>query len=159
MQVNVETRSHERYFEELIRGDNPMTRLDASGDPRIIPGGRLLRGLGLDELPQLINVLRGEMSMVGPRPCTPNEFAHYKVWQRERVNAAPGLTGYWQVNGKNKTTFAEMIDMDIFYIKNMSLGLDLTILVKTLPAVMAQVIESRIARRIRAIGTDAAPKR
>ncbi len=149
MKVNVETQSHERYLEQLIHANRPMTKLDASGDPRIIPGGRILRAMGLDELPQLFNVLRGEMSLVGPRPCTPHEFARYQVWQQERVNAPPGLTGYWQVNGKNKTTFTEMINMDIFYTKNMSLWLDLAIMVKTFPAVMAQVIETRIAPRVR----------
>jgi exopolysaccharide production protein ExoY len=148
MKVNVETQSHERYLEQLIHGDRPMTKLDASGDPRIIPGGRILRAMGLDELPQLLNVLRGEMSLVGPRPCTPHEFSRYQVWQHERVNAPPGLTGYWQVNGKNKTTFTEMINMDIYYTKNMSLLLDLMIMVKTFPAVITQVIETRIARRV-----------
>jgi lipopolysaccharide/colanic/teichoic acid biosynthesis glycosyltransferase len=148
MKVNVETQSHERYLEQLIHGDRPMTKLDASGDPRIIPGGRILRAMGLDELPQLFNVLRGEMSLVGPRPCTPHEFSRYQVWQHERVNAPPGLTGYWQVNGKNKTTFTEMIKMDIYYTKNMSLWLDLMIMVKTFPAIINQVIETRIARRV-----------
>src|SRR5580704_2486965 len=143
MKVNVETQSHERHLEQLIHGDRPMTKLDASGDPRIIPGGRILRAIGLDELPQLFNVLRGEMSLVGPRPCTPHEFSRYQLWQHERVNASPGLTGYWQVNGKNKTTFTEMINMDIFYTKNLSLWLDFTILFKTPPALVAQVIETR----------------
>jgi lipopolysaccharide/colanic/teichoic acid biosynthesis glycosyltransferase len=100
-------------------------------------------------LPQLFNVLRGEMSLVGPRPCTPHEFSRYQAWQRERVNAQPGLTGYWQVNGKNKTTFTEMINMDIFYTRNMSLWLDLEIMAKTLPAVAAQVIETRLPSRVR----------
>jgi len=149
MKVNVETQSHELYLEQLIHGNRPMTKLDASGDPRIIPGGRILRAMGLDELPQLFNVFRGEMSLVGPRPCTPHEFARYQVWQQERVNAAPGLTGYWQVNGKNKTTFTEMVNMDIFYTKNMSLWLDLWIMVKTFPAIMAQVIETRMASSVR----------
>jgi lipopolysaccharide/colanic/teichoic acid biosynthesis glycosyltransferase len=149
MKVNVETQSHERYLEQLIHANRPMTKLDASGDPRIIPGGRILRAIGLDELPQLFNVFRGEMSLVGPRPCTPHEFTRYQGWQQERVNAPPGLTGYWQVNGKNKTTFTEMINMDIFYTKNMSLWLDLTIMVKTFPAVINQVIETRIATRVR----------
>jgi lipopolysaccharide/colanic/teichoic acid biosynthesis glycosyltransferase len=149
MKVNVETQSHERYLEQLIHANRPMTKLDASGDPRIIPGGRILRAMGLDELPQLFNVFRGEMSLVGPRPCTPHEFSRYQLWQHERVNAPPGLTGYWQVNGKNKTTFTEMINMDIFYTKKMSLWLDLMIMVKTFPAVMTQVIETRIARRVR----------
>ena len=145
MKVNVETRTHEHHLEQLIKADVPMTKLDAAGDPRIIPGGRFLRATGLDELPQLFNVLRGEMSLVGPRPCTPHEFKSYQVWQRERVNARPGLTGYWQVNGKNRTTFTEMIKLDIFYTKNMSLWLDLTIMLKTLPALITQVIDSRSA--------------
>src|SRR6266853_6715519 len=115
----------------------------------LFPYTTLFRAMGLDELPQLFNVLRGDMSLVGPRPCTPHEFSRYQVWQQERVNAQPGLTGYWQVNGKNKTTFTEMINMDIFYTKNMSLWLDLTIMVKTFPAVLTQVIEAHIARRVR----------
>jgi lipopolysaccharide/colanic/teichoic acid biosynthesis glycosyltransferase len=147
MKVNVETRTHERHLEQLINTDVPMTKLDAAGDPRIIAGGRILRATGLDELPQLFNVLRGEMSLVGPRPCTPHEFKSYQVWQRERVNARPGLTGYWQVNGKNRTTFAEMIKLDIFYTKNMSLWLDLTIMFKTLPALITQVVDGRSAKR------------
>jgi exopolysaccharide production protein ExoY len=148
MKVNVETQSHEQYLDQLINGNSPMTKLDSSGDPRIIAGGRILRAMGLDELPQLFNVLKGEMSLVGPRPCTPHEFSRYQLWQKDRVNAQPGLTGFWQVNGKNKTTFTEMINMDIFYTKNMSLWLDLSILVKTFPAVMAQVIETRMASRV-----------
>jgi lipopolysaccharide/colanic/teichoic acid biosynthesis glycosyltransferase len=149
MKVNVETQSHEQYVDQLIHGNRPMTKLDASGDPRIIAGGRILRAMGLDELPQLINVFRGEMSLVGPRPCTPHEFGRYQGWQQDRVNAPPGLTGYWQVNGKNKTTFTEMIHMDIFYTKNMSLWLDLTIMAKTFPAILVQVIETRFAPRVR----------
>jgi exopolysaccharide production protein ExoY len=144
MKVNADTQSHEVHFEQLMQANSPMTKLDASGDPRIIPGGRILRAMGLDELPQLFNVLRGEMSLVGPRPCTPHEFQCYKPWQQERANAAPGLTGYWQVNGKNKTTFTEMINMDIFYAKNMSVWLDLAIMIKTFPAILAQVLESRL---------------
>ena len=120
--------THERYLEELIRKDCPMTKLDAYGDQRVAPFGRILRASGLDELPQIFNVLRGEMSLVGPRPCTPNEFALYEPWQRKRVNGLPGLTGYWQINGKNKTTFNEMIVMDLFYLKNLSLLLDLKIM-------------------------------
>jgi exopolysaccharide production protein ExoY len=149
MKVNVETQSHERHLEQLIHANRPMTKLDSAGDPRIIPGGRILRAMGLDELPQLFNVLRGEMSLVGPRPCTPHEFGRYQKWQQDRVNAPPGLTGYWQVNGKNKTTFTEMINMDIFYTRNMSFWLDLAIMFKTFPAILCQVVETRIvARRV-----------
>lgn len=118
-----------------------MTKLDAA-DPRLISGGRFLRASGLDELPQIFNVLRGEMSLVGPRPCLPHEFERYTVWQQERVNAPPGLTGFWQVNGKNKTTFSEMIAMDIFYARHMSIWLDLKIILKTIPALIEQMDES-----------------
>src|SRR6516164_9295266 len=146
MKVNVETQSHEKHLEQLIDGNAAMTKLD-SGDPRIIVGGRILRALGLDELPQLLNVLRGEMSLVGPRPCTPYEFRRYKDWQRERVNALPGLTGYWQVNGKNKTTFTEMVHMDIWYTRNLSPWLDVVIIFKTIPAIAVQLLETRILAR------------
>jgi lipopolysaccharide/colanic/teichoic acid biosynthesis glycosyltransferase len=142
MKLSAETQTHERYLENLMRVDSPMTKLDAHGDPRLAPFGRVLRASGLDELPQIFNVLRGEMSLVGPRPCTPNEFAHYEPWQRQRVNCLPGLTGYWQVNGKNKTTFREMIALDLFYLKNMSILLDLKIMVKTGTAIAGQLSES-----------------
>ena len=115
----------------------PMTKLDANDD-RIIFGGRFLRATGLDELPQIFNVLRGEMSLVGPRPCTPLEFEKYEGRERERVEAAPGLTGYWQVNGKNRTTFQEMIEMDLFYARNTSVRFDLWIVAKTPAALFEQ---------------------
>lgn len=143
MKVSAETDTHERHLEKLIQIDCPMTKLDAGGDPRLAPFGRILRASGLDELPQIFNVLLGDMSLVGPRPCLPNEFACYQPWQRERVNGLPGLTGYWQVNGKNKRTFSEMIAMDLFYLKNMSLLLDLKIMFKTGAAIAGQLLESR----------------
>ncbi|MGH7984402.1 MAG: sugar transferase [Candidatus Udaeobacter sp.] len=143
MRLSAETQTHERYFENLMRVDCPMTKLDAYGDPRLAPFGRILRASGLDELPQIFNVLQGEMSLVGPRPCTPNEFARYEPWQRQRVNCLPGLTGYWQVNGKNKTTFRRMIEMDLFYVKNMSIWLDLKIMLKTGTVMAGQIFESR----------------
>src|SRR5213595_567895 len=145
MRLSAETQTHERYFENLMRVDCPMTKLDAYGDSRLAPFGRVLRASGLDELPQIFNVLRGEMSVVGPRPCTPNEFAHYEPWQRERVNGLPGLTGYWQVNGKNKTTFNEMIAMDLFYLENVSILLDLKIMLKTGAVIAGQLFESQPA--------------
>src|SRR5204862_6034472 len=149
MKLSAETQVHERHFEESMRVDCPMTKLDVYGDPRLAPFGRILCASGLDELPQIFNVLRGEMSLVGPRPCTPNEFAHYEPWQRERVNGLPGLTGYWQVNGKNKTTFNEMIAMDLFYLENVSILLDLKIMLKTGAVSAAQLFGSQPAAHTR----------
>jgi lipopolysaccharide/colanic/teichoic acid biosynthesis glycosyltransferase len=157
MKVSAETQTHEHYFHELMKVDRPMTKLDAYGDPRLAPFGRFLRASGLDELPQIFNVLCGEMSLVGPRPCTPNEFAHYEPWQRERVNGLPGLTGHWQVNGKNNTTFNAMIVMDLFYLENMSVLLDLKIMLKTGAVIAGQLLESRQAAqrdRVRAKRTE-----
>jgi exopolysaccharide production protein ExoY len=141
MKVNAETRSHETYLEQLMVSDAPMIKLDAKGDPRLIPGGKLLRAIGLDELPQLFNVVRGEMSVVGPRPCTVREFELYAPEDRERVNALPGLTGFWQVNGKNRTTFRQMIDMDVFYSENITLRMDLKIIARTFPAIATQLFD------------------
>jgi exopolysaccharide production protein ExoY len=142
MHVNSETLSHEGYFEKLMQSNCPMTKLDVCGDARLIRGGRILRALGLDELPQLVNVMRSEMSLVGPRPCTPHEFDRYLPEQKVRVNAPPGLTGYWQVNGKNRTSFSQMISMDIYYGQHMSVLMDLGIILRTLPAIGIQVCES-----------------
>ena len=152
MKVSAETQTHEHYFHELMKVDRPMTKLDAYGDPRLAPFGRFLRASGLDELPQIFNVLCGEMSLVGPRPCTPNEFAHYEPWQRERVNGLPGLTGHWQVNGKNNTTFNAMIVMDLFYLENMSVLLDLKIMLKTGAVIAGQLLESRQAAQRDRVG-------
>ena len=145
MKLSAETQTHEQYFKELMRANCAMTKLDTHGDPRLAPFGRILRASGLDELPQIFNVLCGEMSLVGPRPCLPNEFANYQAWQRERANALPGLTGLWQVSGKNKTTFNEMIAMDLFYLKNMSILLDLKIMLKTFAVIAEQLFKSRPA--------------
>jgi len=142
MKLSAETKVHEQHLEELIKSNRRMTKLDA-GDPRLVPLGRILRASGLDELPQLFNVLRGEMSLVGPRPCLPNEFASYEPWQKRRVDALPGLTGYWQVNGKNNTTFRQMVAMDLSYLENMSISLDLKIMLMTGSAILTQLLESR----------------
>lgn len=135
-----DTMSHEKHVGSLIAGNAPMTKLDARGDKRLIPVvGRLLRAGGLDELPQLFNVLRGEMSVVGPRPCLPSEYALYLPWQRERFLGLPGLTGLWQVSGKNRTTFDQMIEFDIKYVRTQSLWLDLKIMLRTIPLLMAEL--------------------
>jgi lipopolysaccharide/colanic/teichoic acid biosynthesis glycosyltransferase len=148
MKVNAETKLHETHVEILMKTDVPMTKLDAIGDSRLIPGGRFLRAAGLDELPQIYNVIRGEMSLVGPRPCTPKEFEAYEPAQRERFNAPPGLTGLWQVNGKNKTTFSEMNAMDIQYVREKSIWMDLGIIAKTIPAIIGQLVENRRRSRL-----------
>jgi lipopolysaccharide/colanic/teichoic acid biosynthesis glycosyltransferase len=149
MKVSAETQTHERYYEELIRTNCPMTKLDANGDARLAPFGRILRASGLDELPQIFNVLAGEMSLVGPRPCLPNEFANYEPWQRERVNGLPGLTGLWQVSGKDKTSFKEMIKLDLAYLSKMSILLDVKIMLKTTVTIARQVFEwQQAARRV-----------
>lgn len=139
MFVSADTGVHQSYFKDLMQTNAPMTKLDAKGDKRLIPGGWLLRASGLDELPQIINVLKGEMSLVGPRPCIPSEYEQYLPWQRERVNATPGLTGLWQVSGKNRTTFDEMIRFDIKYARSISLGQDLKIIFSTAPALLQQI--------------------
>jgi lipopolysaccharide/colanic/teichoic acid biosynthesis glycosyltransferase len=141
MHVGADTSSHQTYFTALMKSDAPMQKLDSKGDSRLIAGGWLIRSAGLDELPQMINILRGEMSLVGPRPCIPYEFEGYTSEQRARFNTAPGLTGLWQVSGKNRTTFDQMIQLDLRYVAQRSLGLDLTILVKTLPAIVSQIAQ------------------
>jgi lipopolysaccharide/colanic/teichoic acid biosynthesis glycosyltransferase len=143
MKAGAETRTHENHFKELVQSGVPMVKLDSLKDRRIIPGGRLLRCTGLDELPQLFNVLLGDMSLVGPRPCTPSEMECYSEPQRARFEVLPGITGYWQVNGKNKTTFNQMVEMDIQYRERMSLMFDLVIMMGTLPALAMQALESR----------------
>jgi exopolysaccharide production protein ExoY len=142
MVVSSDPDVHRRHLEQVLGSSQPMTKIDMKGDDRLIPLGWLLRATGLDELPQMINVLRGEMSLVGPRPCLPFEYECYQPWQRERFNAVPGLTGLWQVSGKNHTTFDEMIRLDIQYSRNLSLWSDIGIMLRTLPVLVAQTQET-----------------
>lgn len=143
MKSGASTTAHQHHLKTLLESDGPMTKMDAAGDPRLIPFGRFLRATGLDELPQLLNVARGEMSLVGPRPCTPYEFEAYRPEHLARFDTLPGLTGLWQVNGKNKTTFSEMIRWDIEYVKKKSVWLDLKIMGATFSALATQVRELR----------------
>lgn len=147
MFVGADTGVHQGHLKQLLTSDVPMVKMDAKGDPRVIPMGRILRSTGLDELPQLINVLLGDMSLVGPRPCLPYEYAEYLPWQKERFNAMPGLTGLWQVSGKNRTTFVEMIQLDIKYARIQNPWLDLQIIFKTIPALVTQVRENRARKK------------
>jgi exopolysaccharide biosynthesis polyprenyl glycosylphosphotransferase len=105
-------------------------------DPRVTRTGRVLRRLSLDELPQLLNVLRGDMSLVGPRPPIPYEVEAYELWHRKRLDMKPGVTGLWQVSGRNRLSFEEMVRLDLFYIENWSLLLDLKIILRTLPVML-----------------------
>jgi lipopolysaccharide/colanic/teichoic acid biosynthesis glycosyltransferase len=146
MRVGSDTNGHQDYFKQLIGTNAPMMKLDSRGDSRLIPGSKLLRASGLDELPQVINVLRREMSVVGPRPCIPGEYAAYQPWQRQRCEAMPGLTGLWQVSGKNRTTFEEMVNLDIRYGETKSWMLDLRIIVMTVPALLVQIYDTRFRK-------------
>lgn len=147
MRVNADTTNHAAHFKELVGTKAPMVKLDSRGDNRLIPGCWILRASGLDELPQVINVLRGDMSVVGPRPCLPAEYDLYEPWQRARFTTIPGLTGLWQVSGKNRTTFDEMIRLDIRYAQTKSFWLDLRIIVMTVPALLVQIYDTRIGRK------------
>jgi lipopolysaccharide/colanic/teichoic acid biosynthesis glycosyltransferase len=150
MKVDAEHASHRDYLKQLISSQSPMTKLDLQGDRRLIPGGAWLRATGLDELPQLVNIWRGEMSLVGPRPCLPYEFEEHSASQKHRYDALPGLTGLWQVSGKNSTTFTEMVELDIWYAGHRSLWLDLKIIARTPFALLEQVVAARRARPPRA---------
>ncbi|RYY58918.1 MAG: sugar transferase [Chitinophagaceae bacterium] len=140
MRENAETTIHDQYARTLAETAAPMHKLD-SRDPRLIFGGGFLRASGLDELPQFLNVLRGDMSLVGPRPCLLVELAGYRNSHRKRFDGLPGITGNWQVNGKNSTNFRRMIALDISYINNISVKTDLEILAKTVPALCRQLME------------------
>lgn len=130
-------RDADKMHDELVRqtGADPR-RPKWENDPRRTRVGKWLRRTSLDELPNLVNVLRGEMSIVGPRPPTPTEVALYEPWQRQRLNTQPGLTGLWQVSGRSKIPFEEQCLLDIYYIENWSLGLELQILLRTIPNVL-----------------------
>ena len=131
---------HESHIRAFVNGtlhqesDEQGFKLD--NDPRITRVGKFIRRTSIDELPQLINVVRGEMSLIGPRPVPIYEVEGYQPRHYERLQALPGITGYWQVRGRSQVSFEEMVQMDIWYVRNASIRLDLKILLETLPAVL-----------------------
>ncbi len=145
MYVNNDASQHQKYVRQLIAGQAAKSpSSDPNGgvfkltnDPRITRVGRFLRRTSLDELPQFLNVLRGEMSLVGPRPAIPYEVEAYDIWHRRRVlEAKPGITGLWQVQGRSRVGFDEMVRLDLRYVRSWSPWLDLKILLQTPKAVM-----------------------
>ena len=126
---------HKEFVTKMIKGeiaqDGSGKTLKIVNDPRVTAVGRLLRKTSLDELPQLINVIKGEMSLVGPRPCLPYEYELYKDWHKKRTAVRPRITGLWQVVGRSEVSFEDMILLDLYYIYNRSFELDLSILFET----------------------------
>ncbi len=143
MYSNLDSTIHRDYIKKLISGQlDKDSQQDSvykiTRDPRVTPVGRLLRKTSLDELPQFINVLRGDMSLVGPRPPIPYEFMDYDVWHRARVlNVKPGITGLWQIMGRSSTSFNDMVRLDLRYVREWTLWLDFKILLKTPWVVLA----------------------
>jgi len=143
MTVDNSDNHHRDFTKGFIKGQ-AMDAPDTSGkpvfkmrrDPRVTSIGRFLRRTSLDELPQFINVLKGEMTLVGPRPPIIYELPHYKEWHKGRLSVRPGLTGLWQVSGRSTVPFDEMVMLDLYYIENWSLTLDLKIISRTLPVML-----------------------
>ena len=134
---------HREYMNKLIQGEAESQADDGEEplfkmkhDPRITEIGHFLRKTSLDEIPQLLNVLSGSMSLVGPRPPIPYEVNAYKSWHMQRLSVKPGITGLWQVSGRSTTTFDQMVNLDLEYIEKRSLPLDLKILFNTIPAAL-----------------------
>ncbi len=143
MYTNADSVQHQEYLKRLIRNGEAHS-VDAEGkpvfkiahDPRITRVGRFMRRTSIDELPQLFNVFSGDMSLVGPRPPLEYEVNEYRDWHMERLNIRPGITGLWQVSGRSRLSFDQMVELDIAYIERWSLLLDLTILIRTIPVVL-----------------------
>jgi lipopolysaccharide/colanic/teichoic acid biosynthesis glycosyltransferase len=142
MKMDADCDIHKSHLKELINGDRILKKLDQEKDCRLIPLAGLLRKTCLDELPQFFNVLKGEMSLVGPRPVLYYEAEEFSLWQRQRFHALPGMTGLWQVSGKNRLTHSQMMRLDARYSRNADFAMDFVIFLKTIPAIAGQVIDS-----------------
>ena len=138
MYVNNDATIHKEFITDFIKGkikepaDGQKPLFKIKNDPRVTPIGRILRKTSLDEIPQFLNVLLGDMSLVGPRPSIPYEVEQYDLWHRRRVlEVKPGITGLWQVEGRSSLTFDNMVRLDLQYIKKWSFLLDIKLLIKT----------------------------
>lgn len=155
MHVGGDSAIHSEHVKSLIResressggSEKPMEKLDK--DPRLIPLAVLIRKTCIDELPQFMNILLGDMSLVGPRPALRYETDEYLVWHRTRMNVVPGMTGLWQVSGKNCLTFREMVALDIRYSRALALSLDLKIIALTMPAILLQIADYLAGGRVK----------
>ncbi len=142
MVQNADSSIHEQHIQAFVEGrtagsDNSRAKFKLNNDPRVTRVGGFLRKTSLDELPQLINVIKGEVSLVGPRPVPVYEVARYQPWHQERLATWPGVTGLWQISGRCALSFDDMIRLDIDYVRNQSLWLDLKIMALTIPAVLS----------------------
>lgn len=137
MEVETDSSVHREYVTDLVSNERPMVKIDDCH--RLIPFGKIIRRLFIDELPQLINVVRGQMSLVGPRPAIPYEVQAYQDRHMGRLLAIPGMTGLWQVSGKNRLTFDEMVRLDIRYAHECSFLLDMKIVMMTPLAIISEV--------------------
>ncbi|MBU0995303.1 MAG: sugar transferase [Proteobacteria bacterium] len=140
MHLNSDNQQHKSFVTDFIKNSNKKKEKEIkifkiTDDPRIFKFGKFIRKTSLDELPQLYNVLKGDMTLVGPRPCLLYEWECYEEWHKNRLNAIPGCTGIWQTLGRSSVTFEEMVILDLFYISNMSLWLDFQIILKTFPVI------------------------
>lgn len=132
MYVDAEERLQE--LQHLNEQTGPVFKI--KNDPRITKVGKFIRKTSLDELPQLVNVLKGDMSIVGPRPSLPSEVAQYNDYQKQRLLVKPGITCIWQVSGRNKIGFEEWVELDLEYIKNQSISFDIKLILKTIPVLL-----------------------
>jgi undecaprenyl-phosphate galactose phosphotransferase len=143
MEINNDAQIHRQYVSRLIKGEigpeqGEEQPLKITEDPRITRVGKVLRKFSLDELPQLINVIKGDMSLVGPRPCLPYEFELYKDWYKKRTVVRPGISGLWQVTGRSEVSFEDMILLDLYYVFNRNIILDMNILFETFFVVLSK---------------------
>jgi len=145
MKISASDAAHREYAKQWIRNGHPAASHNGNGvpllykladDARVTKVGKVLRRFSIDELPQLVNVVHGEMSLIGPRPALPYELELYQAWHRRRLDAVPGITGLWQVSGRNRLSFDEMVRLDVRYLEEWSLANDLIILMRTVPTLL-----------------------